>query len=235
MSENAQEYLKLENVGIKIEDKQIISDLSFTVEAGKTLLLLGKEGSGKTSIMRVLMMYLKFTDGEINLLNKVKHNQIGFMPDLKTPIRHTHMSAWQVVICAARARRHVTRSYAAKEKKIARMHMEKLGIIDYKFWRYERLPAPEQQKMLLARALTVGDKILLLENPIGLMETEEDKKLVKDIIKDSAEKGIGVVVTSKDYEPYIDIADSVLCLDKKPYFIGTKDEFLKSRQSEAEE
>lgn len=228
-----EDYIRFEDVDIINENKDVLlADLSFSVKSGETLLITGKSGSGKTAIYKAIHGFLKLSKGEISFSDKISRLQIGYMPQMKTALRNVPFTAWEVAISSAAGTRRISKAYTAKEKAYLREKLDRLGIEEYKIWRYKRLPGPEQQMFLLARALNVGTRLLVLEDPCSLMETEEDFQLIKDVLKECKKQGVAMIITAENPQTYLSVCDKVLYIEnKKTVFYGLTDEYVSSEVS----
>ena len=124
------EILKCDNLSASYEGDAVLSSLSFAVNEGDYLCILGENGSGKSTLVKCLLGIKKADSGKIILGSGLKHSDIGYLP------QHTEMkngfpaTVREVVLSGCLAHRGIRPFYSAKEKKAAADAMERVGISD---------------------------------------------------------------------------------------------------------
>lgn len=219
--------LTCQNVSLSYENNTVLSELSFVVNSGDYLCIVGENGSGKSTLIKALLSLKSVVKGDIMMGEGLKQNEIGYLPQQTSAQKDFPASVWEVVQSGFLNARGLRPFYSKSEKNKALFNMEKLGITSFKNRCYRELSGGQQQRVLLARALCATKKLLLLDEPVaGLdpMVTNELYHLIEQINKD----GTTIIMVSHDIESAVKYASHILHLHNKPLFFGTTADYIKS-------
>lgn len=203
----------------------LVRNLSFKVNAGDYLCIVGENGSGKSTLMRTMLGLQKAIEGSIIFGDGLQKNQIGYLPQQTQVQRDFPASVYEIVISGCQASAGLRPFYSKAEKQNAFKNMKRLGILSLAKRCYRELSGGQQQRVLLARALCATQKMILLDEPITGLDpnaAEEMYRLVKDL---NANDKIAVVMISHDVNAALRDATHILHIGAKIFF-GTKDEYL---------
>ena len=223
--------INVEGLTLSYESMTVIKELSFTVNAGDYLCVIGENGSGKSTLIKSLLSLKKPVGGAIEFGDGLKAREIGYLPQQTGAQRDFPASVWEVVLSGCLNSRGIKPFYTAKERRMALDNMERLGIANLRRRSYRELSGGQQQRVLLARALCATHKLLLLDEPVsGLdpMVTAEMYELIDGINK----SGVTVIMVTHDISAALKYANTILCLRSGEWFFGTRDEFLQSSASD---
>lgn len=212
--------LSCENLCLAYENKIAVSGLSFSLEAGEYLCIVGENGSGKSTLIKALLGLKQPKSGKISLSDGVKHTEIGYLPQQTPAQKDFPASVWEVVLSGCLNAKGIISFYTRKDRQRAMENLEKLGISDLKNACYRELSGGQQQRVLLARALCATRKMLLLDEPVtGLdpIATAEFYSLIRDLNK---KDGVTVIMVSHDLHAAIENADKILQLRCEPLYYG---------------
>lgn len=214
------------------DGSNVISGLSFSLNEGDYLCILGENGSGKSTLVKCLLGIKSPDSGKIILGDGLKTSDIGYLP------QHTSLAAGfpatvaEVVISGCLNRRGLRPFYSSKEKEVARNAMERLGVSCLADRSCRELSGGQQQRMFLARAMCAARKLLLLDEPVtGLDPTaaEEMYRLIDNLNK---KDGMTVIMVTHDVVRSLECANKILCLCSNDHsFFGTPEEYANSHIS----
>lgn len=197
--------------------KIILENLSFSVNKGDYLYIVGENGSGKTTLMKTLLRLLKPMSGEIITGDGLLADEIGYLPQQTDVQKDFPASVREIVLSGCQSRCGRRPFYNKEEKKLANENMKKLGIESLSKKCYRELSGGQQQRVLLARALCATQKMLLLDEPVTGLDpnaTEEMYSLINDLHK----SGITIIMISHDIEAAKKYATHVLHIGKEIFF-----------------
>lgn len=224
--------LECDKLSASYDGTKVLSELSFSLNEGDYLCILGENGSGKSTLVKCLLGIKTPDSGKIILGDGLKSTDIGYLP------QHTNLAAGfpatvaEVVISGCLGRRGLRPFYSAKEKETARRAMERLGVADLANRSCRELSGGQQQRMLLARAMCAAKKLLLLDEPVSGLDptaTAEMYQLIDDLNK---KDGMTVIMVSHDVVRSLDNASRILCLCCSEHsFFGTPEEYANSHIS----
>lgn len=218
--------LTCENVSLGYDNKTILSNLSFSVNSGDYLCIVGENGSGKSTLMRTMLGLQKPMSGEISLGDGLKKGEIGYLPQQTDVQKNFPASVKEIVLSGCQARAGLRPFYNNQEKEMAANAMKKMRIEEFSKRCYRELSGGQQQRVLLARALCATQKILLLDEPVSGLDPKVTAEMY-ELISGLNKEGITIIIISHDIDVAISEASHILHICDKPFF-GTKEEYLKS-------
>ena len=207
------------------EGQEILSNLSFSVDKGDYLCILGENGSGKTTLMKTILGLRKPMSGTISVGDGLSRTEIGYLPQQTSIQRDFPASVKEIVISGFQAQLGFRPFYNKTEKKLAEQNMELMGITHLKKRCYRELSGGQQQRVLLARALCATQKMLLLDEPVAGLDPKVTEEMYELIARLNRERGITVIMISHDIDAALQYATHILHIGKEIFF-GTRTKYL---------
>lgn len=223
--------ISVDDLTLSYENMTVIRDMSFRVNGGDYLCIVGENGSGKSTLIKALLSLKKPVGGSISFGGGLKRNEIGYLPQQTGAQQDFPASVREVVLSGCLNSRGIRPFYSDRERKMAAENMERLGITHLKKRSYRELSGGQQQRVLLARALCATKKLLLLDEPVsGLdpMVTAEMYELISDINR----SGVTVIMVTHDISAALKYASHILCLRQDSWFFGTPQQFMADGSSD---
>ena len=217
--------LSFNDLTIGYENNIVLSNLSFTIEKGDYLVILGENGAGKSTLLKTMLGLIKPIKGKIVFDTEVKKTEIGYLPQQTVVQRDFPASVWEVVLSGCLAKNGIKPFYSKKDKELAKTNIEKLELKGFEKRCYRELSGGQQQRVLLARALCSSNKILVLDEPVTGLDPKVTAQLY-ETIRSLNKEGITIIMISHDMFALED-ASKVLHLGHETFF-GTKEEYLSS-------
>ena len=221
--------IRCENVSIGYEGQTVVKDLSFQIDAGDYLCIVGENGSGKSTLVKSLLGLKSVEKGQIVFGDGLRQNEIGYLPQQTDVQKDFPASVYEVVLSGRLNSRGIRPFYTSADKKTAFEKMKMLGISDLSRQCFRDLSGGQKQRAVLARELCATKTLLLLDEPVTGLDpivTAEFYELIQRINKES---GIAVVMVSHDIESAVKYATHILHLQEKVLFFGTAGAYQKSR------
>ncbi len=216
--------LTFENVAIGHEGRAVCRNINFTLNEGDCLCIVGGSGSGRSTLLRVMLGTELPMEGAMKYENGVTKNDIGCLPQVRDA--HINSTVRDVVIGGC-LRRGWLPFFTKHDKQIASERLHLVGIADIEKRKFSELSGGMQQKVLLARALCAAKKLLLLDDPVhGLDRNAADE--MYELIETICMAGMPVVMVSDDIPAVLKLATHILHLSDEPRFYGTKEEYLRT-------
>ena len=217
-----------QNLDLGYDGKIVVSNISFTVNAGDYLCIVGDNGSGKSTLMKTMLRLLPPISGMITTGGGLKPNEIGFLPQQTMVQKDFPASVREVVRSGCLSRSGLRPFYNKEEKQLAEENMEKLGISDIAKSCYRELSGGQQQRVLLARALCATKKILLLDEPAAGLDPKAGIELY-DLIAKLNNSGTTIIMISHDIAASVKYASHILHIgSRSALFFGAKADYLES-------
>ena len=120
--------LLCENVSLGYDSKVVLSDLSFFVNSGDYLCIVGENGSGKSTLMKTILGLKMPLSGKISMGDGLKQNEIGYLPQQTVVQRDFPASVWEIVLSGCLNKSGFSPFYSKENKKRAKENMERMNI-----------------------------------------------------------------------------------------------------------
>lgn len=204
--------LEIKNLFFKYESSWVLENINITLKEKEFLAIIGPNGGGKTTLLKLILGFLTPTKGEILIFNSppIKMRKIiGYVP------QHTNFSLdipINVLDIVMQGRLEKNKFFFSKEdKKIALNNLEKLGILHLKDKKISNLSGGERQKVLIARALSTNPKILIMDEPTSAIDPTGQKEIL-DLIE---KLDLTRIVVSHDLKILLRKVDKIAYINKK--------------------
>jgi zinc transport system ATP-binding protein len=208
------------------ENKVAVDDVSFNINHGDYLCIVGENGSGKTTLMKGILGLKKYSGGSI--VYNVKKSEIGYLPQQTIVQKDFPASVFEVVVSGCLNKSKFRPFFSKEQKQLAKDSMERLGISNLAKKSYRDLSGGQQQRVLLARALCATGELLILDEPVTALDPIATKDMY-DVIKSLNENnGITIVMISHDIDSAIVYGNKIIHMGNKMEFFGTTDDYIKS-------
>ena len=219
--------IECKDVSVKYENQVVLEDISFSIEQGDYLCIVGENGSGKSTLVKTILGLENSKLGQIVFGEGLNKNEIGYLPQQTQAQKDFPASVYEVVLSGCLNSKGFSPFYSMKDKKLANEMIKSLGIENIKRKSFRELSGGQQQRVLLARALCATKKIIILDEPITGLDptvTREMYSLIKEINK----KGITMIMVSHDINFAVNNASKILHLKKNIKFFGNTEDYANS-------
>jgi len=177
--------LEMKNICKSFGEKRVLNNVSLTAEGGKALGLLGRNGAGKTTSIRILMNVFSANSGEILLNGKqMDYNSVkfGYLPEERGLYPKKKIIDQLVYFAELKG---MKKNDAVKA---VDYWLERLSMQEYRNKRLDTLSKGNQQKIQLITALAHNPQIIILDEPFSGLDPV-NAMLLKDVVKEEIEKG----------------------------------------------
>ena len=207
-------FLEVKNISKKYENKYAIKDVSFSLEKGKFLCLLGPSGSGKSTILHSIGGFIKH-EGEIILDGKSIKNLSPEDRDVSTVFQSfglfPHMNVLKNVMYGLKFKE---KDKSKKEKEAeAREVLRIVGLNGYEKRYPSELSGGEKQRVALARSLVVRPKILLMDEPLSALDAKLRSEMQFEIRRIQREFNITTIFVTHDQKEAFVMADEIIIIN----------------------
>ena len=119
-------YLSFENLAIGYENNVILDNLSFSIEKGDYVAIIGENGAGKSTLLKTMLGLIQPLSGKVILADGLKKSEIGYLPQQTLAQRDFPASVWEVVISGCLARNGLKPFYSKEDKALAKENIKKI-------------------------------------------------------------------------------------------------------------
>jgi zinc transport system ATP-binding protein len=220
--------LACRNVSFAYEGNTVLRDVNFTVEAGDYLWVIGENGSGKTTLIQGILGLKKPDTGTITLGGGLSAREIGYLPQQMAARQDFPAGVYEVVLSGRLGKRAFQPFYTRRDKQTAEENLDRLGIRELRDRCYRELSGGQQRRVLLARSLCAGSRLLILDEPAAGLDPLVTPELYRLIEKINRETGLTVIMVSHDMQGAMRYASRILHLKNEQRFFGEPEDYKKS-------
>jgi zinc transport system ATP-binding protein len=221
--------IECKNVSLGYDGKEILNDISFSINKGEYLCIVGENGSGKSTLLKGILGLIKPYKGSINLYSKT----IGYLPQQSLMQDDFPVCAGEVVLSGCLTKHRINPFYTKKDKQTADEAMKRLEISSLKKTCYRELSGGQKQRVLLARALCAAGNLLILDEPVAGLDPIITNELYDIIEKLNKKDNITVIMISHDIRAAVKYASHILHIDNNMYFFGTTKQYLSTNDAKS--
>jgi zinc transport system ATP-binding protein len=221
-------YIKCENLRLGYESTAVAENISFEVNSGDYLCIVGENGAGKSTLMKTLLGLTPLMGGDIKYGDGLSSHEIGYLPQQTYVQRDFPASVWEIVLSGALSKCSKRPFFSSEHKKLAEENMKRMDIWNLKKECYRNLSGGQQQRVLLARALCASSKLLVLDEPVTGLDPKVTAEFYQ-LIKSLNNEGLTIIMVSHDINAAIEYADHILHVEKEQSFIGTTKQYMESK------
>lgn len=193
----------------------VLEDVSLCVQAGEFLGIVGPNGGGKSTLLKLILGVLQPSSGRVlvNARSPVKaRRQIGYVPQTTTFFRDFPISVEEVVLLGRLGRTRLIGGYTARDRRLAEQAMRTTEMAALRHNRLGRLSGGQLQRALIARALASEPQMLILDEPTANIDLRGERGIF-DLLKTLQPKQT-IIVVSHDIAFVSKYVTRVACLNR---------------------
>jgi len=211
--------IQLNNVWFSYNDHPVLTNVNLEIAQGDFLAILGPNGGGKTTLVKLILGLLKPDRGTILVFgNPPSHvaKKLGYVPQDTHINRGFPISVIDVTLMGRLGYSGRRWRYSPEDHKIAREALEKVGMLEYRNHPIDHLSGGERQRIFIARALVSQPELLFLDEPTSSVDQEWQTNLYQLLKK--LNDTITIVVVSHDISILSSYVKSVACVNRNLYY-----------------
>jgi ABC-type Mn2+/Zn2+ transport system ATPase subunit len=202
----------LQNVSLGYDSAPVLQGVSLVIYPGSLVGVAGPNGSGKTTLFRAILGLLPILSGSLS--RSCPLAEFGYVPQSAALDPNFPLSVSEIVEMGSYGRVGSYRFLPSEEKARTHQVLEQVGMHHLVTKSFFACSGGQKQRILIARALMVKPKIMILDEPLSGVD-EESRRSIADLLhKLTREKGLAVLFSSHDLELVQRVADSIVRVDK---------------------
>lgn len=218
MSSN-EKAVEVKNVWFSYGDIPVLEDITFSIGKGDFCVIIGPNGGGKTTLLKLLLGILRPDKGRIIVLGEAPHNarhRLGYLPQYIDFNLSFPVSVMDVTLMGRLNRRGFGKNFTHEDREKAEHALKRLGMWEYRHVHIGRLSGGQRQRVFMARAIATEPEILFLDEPTAVVDPEYETGIY-EILKE-LNKEITIVVITHDIGVISRYARSVACVNRRLVF-----------------
>lgn len=219
---NSQIYaVEISGLNYSYLGQEALHEINLKVKNNKFLSIIGPNGGGKTTLLKIILGMLSPQSGSVKVFSKVPaeaREEIGYVPQINNFNRDIPATAFEVVISSLAASKAPFASYAQKEKDAAHEAIKQVGMREFEQKQMSELSGGQVQRILMARALVRNPRLLLLDEPVSSVDMKMQKSIYS-LLRELKSK-MAIIMVTHDVAATSSYVDEVACLNVKLHHHG---------------
>ena len=209
----------LKHVTFHRRDKLVLDDITFCIDEGVFLGVIGPNGGGKTTLLKLILGLLPLQKGQIEIFGKTEREladvrpAIGYVPQRHDIDQNFPATARDVVLMGGFKKAGVLRRVPQQMRDRAIALLERVGVGDLADSPIGRMSGGQQQRTFIARALIGQPRLLILDEPTAGLDSAGQQQFLRMVRGLQAEFQLTVIMVSHDVGQLAHYADRIACLN----------------------
>jgi len=204
--------VSLQNVSVGYDSAPVLEGVNLVIFPGSLVGLAGPNGSGKTTLFRAILGLLPVLGGSLS--RNCPLANFGYVPQSAALDPQFPLSVAEIVEMGAYGRVHSYQIFPKAEKQRAGEVLDQVGMRHVMRRSFFSLSGGQKQRILIARALMVEPKVMILDEPLSGVDEATRRGITEVLIKLSREKNLAIFFSSHDLEMVQRVADKIVRVDK---------------------
>jgi len=219
----------LDRVAIRLGERTIQREMSFTLLPGELVAVLGPNGAGKSTLLKLLLGLIKPTEGEVRVFGappKRGNRQIGYAPQFGT-IESDHSLRVRDIVGFGLDGHRWGPGWPSRTRTAAiEKALDEVGALALADVPANELSGGEQQRLLIAQALLTNPRLLLLDEPLSNLDIARAQEVIQLVDRIRRARGVAVLFVTHDVNPLLPYLDRVLYMANAKSLIGLPEEVI---------
>ncbi|MDF1825785.1 MAG: ABC transporter ATP-binding protein [Verrucomicrobiales bacterium] len=193
----------------------VLEDVSFTISKGESLCMIGPNGGGKSTLLKLMLGLLEPNRGTLSLFGKTPEEarcQVGYVPQAVRFDPLFPITAIDIVLMG-RLDRHRFGFFSKECREAALVALEEVGLADLSQRPFSDLSGGQRQRVLIARALACEPELLLLDEPTANIDLSVEEQFIETLAQLKGK--MTILMVTHDLDLISEIGDSVLCVNHR--------------------
>lgn len=213
-----QNDIQINHLYFSYDGATVLEDINLSYNKNEFLAIIGPNGGGKSTLLKMMIGLLEPERGEVLLFGKkplhVSH-EIAYVPQDTAANKDFPIKAIDVVLMGRLSKSKAFATYSKEDRAIALKMLERVGMKGFENQKINALSGGQRQRVFIARALACEAKILFLDEPTASIDTAGQIDMFK-LLK-SLNKTVGIVIISHDINVALNYATKVVHVNKTLY------------------
>ena len=228
--------LSSEGLHFQYNGIEILTDISFQVQAGDYVGIVGPNGSGKTTLIKLALGFLKPAQGKILLFDQspvdfADWQKVGYLPQKANSFNpHFPATVREIVALGLLSRKGFPRRIGKQDDDTIDDALSLMDITNIKKKLIGELSGGQQQRVLIAKAMVSGPELLILDEPTTALDPEGREKFFHTLKDLNEKRNLTIIMITHDMGTIGKYASRLMYIDKRVIFFGSFDNFCASEE-----
>ena len=213
--------IQIEHVSAEYDGKQVLKDINLTVYQDDYLGIIGPNGGGKTTLMRLILGLKKPAEGSIHFCGKGKDISMGYLPQYNDLDKQFPISVYEVVLSGLSKSKSLFARYTKQQHQQVAETLERMQISDLKDRHIGALSGGQLQRVLLARAIVSKPDVVILDEPNTYIDRRFQKQMYEML--EQINKECAIIIVSHDIAEVLNNVKHVACVNHNLHYHDTTD------------
>lgn len=208
-----QSTISVDHLSFSYLDTWVLKDVSFEIQQGKFVGMIGPNGGGKTTLLKLILGFLKCESGKIEVFGQDptrSRNKMAYVPQSLRFDKQFPLSVIELVLQGRLAHLPWYGSFSRNDTHIALNALERVGLADLQHRPFGSLSGGQAQRALIARALASEPQLLLLDEPTASVDAQAETDIYKILKK--LQGDITILMVTHNLQASIELVESVICV-----------------------
>ena len=223
---NAQssKLIEIEHLSAGYDGKQVLNDINLTVYQDDYLGIIGPNGGGKTTLMRLILRLMKPTEGNIRYYKdgkEVKEISMGYLPQYNSLDKQFPISVYEVVLSGLSKTKSLFSRYTQAQHQQVLDTLERMQLMEFKDRHIAALSGGQLQRVLLARAIVSKPDVVILDEPNTYIDRRFQKQMYEML--EQINKKCAIIIVSHDVAEVLNNVKHIACVNHHLHYHDTTD------------
>ncbi|MCX7680239.1 MAG: metal ABC transporter ATP-binding protein [Spirochaetes bacterium] len=221
--------IELANIFAGYEQNRVLENINLVIEEREIVSIVGPNGSGKTTLLKIIMGLQSPWMGKVSIFGMDpqiarQRGVFGYLSQQSISETNFPVCAFDVVAMSRYAKSGFFEKLSRKDREIIERAIERVGMREWKNYHFGSLSGGQKQRFLIARALAMEPKILILDEPVTWLDAAAQDSFYELIKTLRDEEGLTILMVSHDIGAVSEIVDRLACLNRTIHFHGKPSE-----------
>ncbi len=216
--------IEFEDVGVRYDGALALEDVNLTVRSRDFIGIIGPNGGGKTTLLKVVLGLIEPTQGRVRVLGRAPTEArrfVGYVPQYSELDQAFPISVWEVAMMGRLGRRGLLQRYTDEDRHAVESALQQVGMIEHRDRPIGQLSGGERQRVYVARALAGDPEILLLDEPTASVDTPAVGSIYE--LLQQVNQRAAILLVSHDIGVVSSYVKTIACLNRQLIYHASKE------------
>ena len=214
--------IALKNIYFGYDAQDVLKNVCLEIKERDFMAIIGPNGGGKTTLLKIILGLLKPSQGELRILGKDPadvQNFLGYVPQFSKIDNGFPISVWETVLLGRLGQKKLWQTFSLHDKQLAEEALARVQMLDFRDRQIGQLSTGQRQRVFIARALANQPRVLFMDEPMASLDKniqESMYALFKEL-----NKTITLVMVTHDISVISTYVNKIACLNQELFLHET--------------